>query len=253
MIGKPASLVITVLCPLPPQEAGPLPRRGNNAPGNPMRYNAGKLTARRMSSDFHRRRRRFIRLGAWSALLLLAAGVLADHWGVLGDHGDDRSRYDRRRAVVVRIVDGDTFIARIDSSDEEIMMHLLGTDAPRLHLGERRPADHWAPQARDYLVEKLEHQTITLRLEPLLTRDRFGRLLVYAYLNDTDNLNLDLVRDGQAYADRRVKHSLSAAFEAAEAEARRRRNGLWEAITVQQMPPWRQHWLQERKKGTTGP
>jgi micrococcal nuclease len=228
-------------------------RRGSDALQNPMRYNAGKLMARRRSSDVYRRRRRFIRLGAGAALLLLAAGVLADHWGVFGGHGDDRSRYDRRQAVVVRIIDGDTFVARVDSSGEEMMMHLLGADAPDLHFGEHLPADYWAQQARDYLVEKLENQTVTLRLEPLLTRDRFGRLLVYAYLSDTDNLNLDLVRDGCAYADRRVKHSLAAAFESAEAEARRRRNGLWEAITVQQMPPWRRHWLEERKKGTTGP
>lgn len=187
------------------------------------------------------------------ALLMLAAAVLADRLGWLGGREDDVARFDHAQALVIRVIDGDTAVVRMLNDGREVLIHLLGVDAPDLHFGQERPEEYWATPARDYLVERLKNQTLTLRLEPLLTRDRFGRLLVYAYLTDADNFNVDLVRQGYAYADRRVKHSLSGVMEAAEAEARQRRSGLWRTITVSQMPQWRQDWLEERKKGNKEP
>ena len=36
------------------------------------------------------------------------------------------------------------------------------------------------------------------------TRDASGHLLAYLFLTDTDDLNFDIVRDGQGYVDRRM-------------------------------------------------
>lgn len=209
--------------------------------------------AHRRGSGFSHRRAVLLRWCAGILLALAAAAVLADHLGWFGGHEDDIRRYDRTQALVIRIVDGDTAVVRTRSDGREVLIHLLGVDAPDLHFSQDQPQEYWASQARDYLVEKLKNRTLTLHLEPLLPRDRFDRLLVYAYLSDADNFNVDLVRDGYAYADRRVRHSLSAVMEAAEAEARQRRRGLWRAVTVSQMPRWRQDWLVELKKSNKEP
>lgn len=71
-------------------------------------------------------------------------------------------------------------------------------------------------------------------------------MLAYVYVGDSDNLNLDLVRDGEAYADRRFRHSMRPQFERAEAEARKANRGLWKEVTEAQMPPWRRDWLSRR-------
>lgn len=209
------------------------------------------MMARRTSSGAYRRRRWWIRFGIGGALVLLGATVLADHLGVFGDHGDDASRYDRVSAMVIRVIDGDNAVVRVDS--DEVMIHLLGIDAPDMNFGDQQAREYWSTQARNYLLERMENKPITLKLDPRQMRDQFGRLLVYAYLSDTDNVNMSMVRDGYAYADRRVNHPLAGQFEAAEAEARRRRRGLWREITMHRMPAWRQHWLQEQKKGNTEP
>jgi endonuclease YncB( thermonuclease family) len=70
--------------------------------------------------------------------------------------------------------------------------------------------------------------------------------MAYVYLTDGDNLNLDLIHDGEAYADRRTTHSLHSPFEAAENEARNKKRGLWREVTKEQMPAWRQQWMAGR-------
>jgi endonuclease YncB( thermonuclease family) len=84
---------------------------------------------------------------------------------------------------------------------------------------------------------------VTINLQETQTRDKYDRLLAYVYLSESESLNLALVRDGHAYADRRFSHPLRWQFEAGETEARKAGRGLWKEITVEQMPEWRQNWL----------
>ena len=107
----------------------------------------------------------------------------------------------------------------------------------------------WARDALEYTRAKVGGRAVTLRLETTSTRDRYRRLLAYVYVGDADHLNLDLVRDGQGYADRRFPHSLRSQFEQAESEARRRGRGLWKDVTEAQMPPWRRNWLKRGRGG----
>jgi micrococcal nuclease len=154
--------------------------------------------------------------------------------------GDDWSRFDRRSFAVRRVIDGDTVeLAPPDGGAVEV--RLLGIDAPSLD------GEHGAEAARDELRARAEGRTVALRLEPTETRDGNGRLLAYAYLDDAENVNLALVRDGFAYADRRSVHTFRRAFEQAEAEARRRGRGLWRDVTEARMPAWRQEWLRRQK------
>ena len=201
------------------------------------------------------RRRRRLR---WT--IIVAAAVLVvvsaiDHLGFVhhtgflrplglpGYSGDDHARFDRQRFSVARVVDGDTL--ELQSGSETVPVRLLGIDAPELHR-DGRP-DHWAPQARDWLKQTAEGKIVILRLEPVRTRDRYGRLLAYVYLDEQTDLSHLAVKLGHAYADRRFNHTMRSLFEQSEAQAQRRALGLWQAVTPEQMPPWCQQWLGERK------
>jgi micrococcal nuclease len=194
------------------------------------------------------RRRRIYTGGGWIILLLLASLAVADRMGWLGSRGGDWDQFDRQSFVVSDVVDGDTIHVRSGPAGDATKVRLIGVDAPELRPNENRPPDHWADRAARYLEARCEGRTITLRLEQTQTRDRYGRLLAYAYISDSDLLNLDLIRDGQAYADRRFKHTFRPQFELAETEARRKQRGLWKDVTEEQMPEWRRVWLRELRE-----
>jgi micrococcal nuclease len=184
-------------------------------------------------------------VGGWVTLLLILASLAVSRFGLLHPQGrgNDWETFDRKRVIVTKVADGDTLTIRNGSSEARV--RLLGVDAPELHPDGGVPPDHWAERAAAYTRGRSEGKFVTIKLDSTQTRDRYERLLAYVYLSDTDLLNLDLVRDGQAYADRRFKHSLRSQFETAENEARKRGRGLWKDVTVEQMPQWRREWLRE--------
>ena len=160
---------------------------------------------------------------AATALVAVTAAVVVDHW--IGSCGDDWSRYDHG-----------TFAATAVSGDgiqltDGTPVQLLGVSDP-------------TGDAAAWLARQLSGRTVTLLLPSTGTRDPAGRLVAYAFMTDDETcLNAALVRDGMAYADRRVTDPMAAALDTAEAEARRKRRGLWNGLRFEQMPPWRQAWL----------
>ena len=160
-------------------------------------------------------RRRRIRVAVFAGLGLVALLVMLDHVGVFSPVTDDWAAFDGRRCQVVRGVSGDALVIRTREGGREATVHLLGVDASA------------SPAAGDELAGRLRDRTPLLRLEPLQTRDARGRLLAYVYLNETEMLNLQLIREGQAKADGRIPHSFQAVFEQAQAEARKKRLGVW--------------------------
>ncbi len=161
------------------------------------------------------RRRRLLR---WTLLLLataLGATILADHLGAFGYRGDDLDRFDRRRAIIRAVNDDATVQVSTDRGDANVV--LLGAD----------PGAGAAQFLRSFVG-----RSILIRLEPLQSRDAAGRLRAYLYLDDSNVLNVDLVREGWARAERRVRHSLAALMDGAELEAKKKRRGLWKPTTT---------------------
>jgi endonuclease YncB( thermonuclease family) len=107
---------------------------------------------------------------------------------------------------------------------------------------------YWHEQSELALVERAGKGPLVLRLETTQSRNPAGDLLAYAYLPDASLLNLELIRFGQAYADRRSAFAQRPQFEQAENEARQKKRGLWRAVTEEQMPVWRQDWLRKRRQ-----
>ena len=192
-------------------------------------------------------RRRRVRRATLAGLVLLGLSAVLDRAGVFRYAGDDWRAFDQKTFVVTHVADGDTITVRPAGGGAETRVRMLGIDAPELRPrdDEGRP-DFWAKESRRYTEGRARGRTVTLRLEQTETRDRYKRLLAYVYVSDSACLNLDLVRDGHAYADRRFSHSMRPQFERAENEARKARRGLWKDVADEQMPPWRRDWLARR-------
>jgi micrococcal nuclease len=123
---------------------------------------------------------------------------------------------------VERALDGDTVVVRGVGT-----VRYLGIDAPELHHP-RRPVERFARQAwaaNRRLVVGRRVRLVTDRE----TRDRYGRLLAYVYL-DGRMVNAEMVRRGlaEAYPFRpNTRHA--GLFARLERQARRRGAGQWGA------------------------
>ena len=66
-------------------------------------------------------------------------------------------------------------------------------------------------------------------------RDKYKRLLRYAYLENGELFNLKIIQDGYAYAYTRFPIIYLEQFREAEKEARENKRGLWGDIDFQEM------------------
>jgi endonuclease YncB( thermonuclease family) len=121
------------------------------------------------------------------------------------------------RARVVSIGDGDTL--RVRQNGRTLKVRLACIDAPEL------AQIPWGEQARRYLQQRLPiGSEVTLIVQ---TSDRYGRLVAEAITEL--NLNLVMVEDGQAFADRRYLRGCNASeYLDAEFRASRHRYGVWQ-------------------------
>jgi len=100
------------------------------------------------------------------------------------------------RAVVLRVVDGDTVHAEIDLGLEtcrRVKLRLLGVYAPEL----REPG---GPEARDYLRGLVEGEQVIVRTVKDRT-EKYGRYLGVLQLPDGRGVNALLVAAGHATPD----------------------------------------------------
>lgn len=130
-------------------------------------------------------------------------------------------------ATVVRVVDGDTIIARI--AGQEYRVRYIGIDAPESVKPDTTPQPYGkaASRANESLVGGRE----VILEKDVSEVDRYGRLLRYVWVEDAGGLllvNLDLVQQGFAYAATfppDVKYV--ELFTEAQAQARLNGIGVW--------------------------
>lgn len=165
-----------------------------------------------------RRRRRRIGL-ARAAILCAAVSILLDHVRAANRHGDDWSRFDRREVQFVAAQDGQSIDVRQSSGGPITAVHLLGVAA----AGD--PA--WDKIAAERLAVMLSPKPILLQLEPTQTRDDRGRLLAYAFADERQPINAEIVRHGLALADAQMNCTLLGMVQQAQKEARKKQIGIW--------------------------
>lgn len=100
------------------------------------------------------------------------------------------------KSKVVRVVDGDTIILKINGKSERA--RLIGIDAPEsVHSDERRNTEE-GRQASAYLKELLEGKQVSYEFDEE-EKDTHGRWLAYIYLDELF-INRHLVEVGHAKA-----------------------------------------------------
>jgi micrococcal nuclease len=130
-------------------------------------------------------------------------------------------------ARVRQVVDGDTF--EVVMGQHAQRLRLLGIDTPET-VHPSRPVECFGPEASAALT-RLAPPGTELRLErDVELRDRFGRVLAYAWLADGRLLNEVLVAEGYATTLHiEPNGAYRSRLAMAEAAARAAGAGLWTA------------------------
>jgi endonuclease YncB( thermonuclease family) len=141
-------------------------------------------------------------------------------------HGHSAPReIDPREVItgkVVSIADGDTLTV-LDEHDSQHRIRLFGIDAPE-------KGQAFGNRAKENLSNKVFGKTVRVEVVDV---DRYGRQVGRIYLGGRF-INLEQARDG--YAWRYPEFDRRHEFDAAEAEAREHRRGLW--ADRDPIPPW---------------
>lgn len=182
--------------------------------------------------------------GVWIAvaLLVLVGSAVWSHYRTK----PDPAKWDGQDGVVCeRVIDGDTVVVNGPGMEHE-HMRLRGIDAPEIiHPGLKTDA-HFGPEAKQWLASRIQNKPVVVKFDGTEKRDRYQRLLGYVYVDDVC-INVELVEKGYTYVDRRFKTMLQANLDTAETQARQRKLGLWQDVKKEDMPAWRQKWLDKKK------
>jgi micrococcal nuclease len=167
------------------------------------------------------------------ALLAVAGVALAALGMPATSDADDRVRpavpglSEERRALVQRVVDGDTLVVRVGGEEERV--RLLGIDTPELPREDRR-GEYLAVEAAAWVRDQVSGEPVVLSGDSQREdRDGYGRLLRYVRLPDGRLLNAELLRLGYAHVFTRYPFARKDEFLVLEAEAREKELGLWAA------------------------
>jgi len=151
--------------------------------------------------------------------------------------------YSQETYLVTKVYDGDTF--QIDTGEK---VRLLGIDTPEKWESGKLDKDSersgkdkelikaLGKLASDYAENILFNQQVILIADSTNSdKDRYGRLLRYAYLQDGTLFNLKIIQDGYAYAYTKYPVIYIQEFIEAQREARENSRGLWGDINFEEM------------------
>ena len=127
---------------------------------------------------------------------------------------------------IVRVIDGDTVIVRIDGKNETL--RLIGINTPET-VDPRRPVECFGIEASNKAKEILTGKSFRLEADDIVgQRDEYGRLLRYLFLEDGTNFNKMMINEGYAYEYTfDLPYKYQDEFKQAEKEAREAKVGLW--------------------------
>jgi micrococcal nuclease len=153
----------------------------------------------------------------------------------------DLEKYHAKTFTVVNVVDGDTIdIDAADGKYNHTRIRLWGIDTPETK-NPQTGVMYFGPEAAEFTRKLAFGKPVTVYLDKTRTRDKYDRLLAYIKLPDGGFLNEVLLTEGFAYADTRFKHNFYNKYKQLEAGARGQKKGLWQGVTPEQWPEWRQN------------
>lgn len=126
---------------------------------------------------------------------------------------------------LVRVVDGDTLVVKIDEKDEKV--RLIGIDTPESVASDKSRNTVWGEIASDYTKSLLKDVTKVSLQYDKEPRDKYGRILAYVYVG-TEMLNMRIIEDGYAKVMTIAPNTSHARdFEAAYKAAAENKKGLF--------------------------
>lgn len=128
------------------------------------------------------------------------------------------------RAEVVRVIDGDTIVARVDGREQRV--RYIGIDSPETNHP-TRGVEPYGIEASALNQSLVGGKDVWLEKDVSET-DAYGRLLRYVWLAEGHMVNVVMVEEGYARADTWPPDvRFQTEFARAEQEARAQRRGLW--------------------------
>jgi len=170
-----------------------------------------------------------------AGLVLLAASTLAYY---LQSHPEAQQAASPNQVMgvvqpgyyrIVSAADGDTIKVDMNGTTESV--RLIGVDTPE-SVKPNSPVQCYAHEASDFTKQTLTGKTVRLEADPTGdNRDRYDRLLRYAYLEDGTLWNQKLIEQGYGFAYLSFQFTKQADFAAAQAKAQDAKLGLWGRCT----------------------
>lgn len=127
---------------------------------------------------------------------------------------------------VVSVTDGDTLSVEIDGKKESL--RLIGINTPET-VDPRTPVECFGKEASNKAQELLNGKKVFLEADSTQSeRDKYSRLLRYAFLEDGTNFNKLMIEEGYAYEyTYNTPYKYQAEFKQAETLAKENKKGLW--------------------------
>lgn len=128
--------------------------------------------------------------------------------------------------AVLRIIDGDTIVVKINGKEEKV--RLIGLDTPEM-VDPRKTVECFGKEASEEAKRILAENFVRLETDPSQNiRDKYGRLLAYVFLNDGTNFNKTMIENGYGYEyTYDVPYKYQKEFQSAEKSAKANKKGLW--------------------------
>lgn len=137
---------------------------------------------------------------------------------------------DSTKALVTRVVDGDTII--VDFNGKEERVRLIGIDTPESVHPDKDKNVEFGKVASEFTRTKLEGKEVKLEFDAQ-ERDRYGRILAYVYM-DGKMFNKTLLEEGYAkIATFPPNVKYVSEFTEIEKTARENKKGLWNIVDLE--------------------
>lgn len=127
---------------------------------------------------------------------------------------------------IIKVVDGDTLTIDLNGKSETI--RLIGMNTPET-VDPRKPVECFGIQASNMAKELLTGKRVYIEMDPTQgERDKYGRLLAYAYREDGFFFNKSMILSGYAYEyTYDIPYKYQNEFKLAQKDAETNQRGLW--------------------------
>lgn len=178
-----------------------------------------------------------IKLGPKKAIIILLVAAAAYFFGGEGiflNETEKGGNQDFVAGVVVRAVDGDTAVVKVDGQERRVRM--LGVDTPET-VHPNKPVQFFGKEASSFTKDSLNGQRVWLEYDAN-PQDRYNRHLAYVWLKNPATINEASIRENMfnaklllgGYAKVMIikpNKRYENEFKKFEAEAKQKKLGIW--------------------------